>query len=330
MKIVSWLAGLGVVVVALAGCGEGDPEAHQPPAHLRSLTLTLEGYPDAENAAVLMADQHGYFTEAGLDVEVLHPIDSDNVPGYVASGGDDIGLLPQAQLPVSNGEGMPLIAIGSLVGKPTLAMIWPRQSKIESPGDLKGKTIAINGLPFEEGFVRALLKRAGVRPKDVEVKSVSYGLAPALIKGRADAILGSSNVEGLELQARGVKPVITPLQEVGVPSYEELVIVVKRDRLSGNLPWARGLLSAVARGRTAAIEDPAAAAAAIAVARRELELPAAKPKLVEAKVEATLPLLSETTQMSPKTATHLAKWMHEEGLVERELPAAALLTNRYN
>lgn len=335
MKIGRWVVALGLVAVLLVGCGGGggqetaDGASREAAKKLRSVSFTLEGYPDAENVGVLMADQQGYFAEAGLNVDVLHPVDSDNVPGYLASGGDDFGLLPLPEVVMSKEKGMPLVAIGSLVPRPTMALIWLGKSKIHSLADLKGKTIAINGFPFEEGFIEALLARAGLKPGDVKVKSVSYELVPALVKGRADAIFGSANVEGVELEARGLKPAVTPLQELGVPSYEELVMVTRHDRLSGNPPWISRFMSAVARGTAAAVEDPEAAAAAIVASRKKLALPAAAPKLVKAKVEATFPLLAKTAQMSPGRATHLVEWMHEQGLIQRKVPVSELLTNDY-
>jgi len=335
VKVSRWVVALSLVAVLLVGCGSGsgegtaDGSGRKVAKKLRSVSLTLEGYPDAENVGVLMADQQGYFAEAGLDVDVLHPVDSDNVPEYIASEGDDFGLLPLPEVVMARGRGMPLVAIGSLVQRPTMAVIWPRRSKIDSLADLKGKTIAINGFPFEEAFLRALLAEAGLTSDDVKVKSVSYNLVPALIKGRADAIFGSGNVEGIELEARGLKPVVTPLQRFGIPFYEELVMVTQTKRLAGNPQWLRRFMSAVARGTAAAVKDPEAAAAAIIAARKKLELPAAKPKLVTDKVKATLPLLASTTRMSSRRATHLVEWMREQGLIQKKLPAAALLTNRY-
>jgi putative hydroxymethylpyrimidine transport system substrate-binding protein len=339
---------MGCVFVALVaagallvGCGGGNDrqateassgaarKAHQRSPKLPSINLTLEGYPDAENAGVLMADQRGYFTEAGFQVNVLHPVDSDNVPGFVANEDDDFGLLPLPQVATSRGKGRPLVAIGSLVQRSTMAMIWPRESNIDGLADLKGKTIAINGFLFEEEFLKALLAKAGLTPDDVAVKSVSYELVPALVKGRADAILGSGNIEGIELEARGLKPVVTSLQRLGIPAYEELVMVTRRDRLSGDPSWIRRFMSAVTRGNVAAIEDPEAAAMAILERRKELVLPGAQLKLIQAKVKATLPLLGRTGQMNRGQATRLVDWMGKHGLIQHKLPVAGLLTNRY-
>lgn len=310
-----------------ARAAEKDP---QPSQKLKQLTLTLDGYPDAENVGVLMADRRGFFTEAGFDVTVLPPVDSDNVPGFVANEDDDFGLLPMPQLATSRGKGRPLVAIGSLVQRPSMAMIWLENSEVGGLADLKGKTIAINGFLFEEEFLKALLAKAGLTPHDVSVKSVNFHLVPALAEGRADAILGSGNIEGIELEARGLKPVVTPLQGLGIPGYEELVMITRRDRLSGDPHWIHRFMASVRRGNVAAVKDPEAAARVIMATRKELAVPtAAQLKVVRAKVNATLPLLSGTGRMSRGKATRLAEWMGGQGLIQHKLPEAGMLTNRY-
>lgn len=331
-----------VLVVLLLGCGEeGNQEtvekrpqrSQKPPVpdkKLKSMRLTLEGYADAESVGILMADQRGYFADAGLEVDVLSPAASDNVPEYVAQEIDDIGLLAQPEVVLARDKGMPLVAVGSLVPRPTMGMIWLGKSKIDGVAGLAGKTIAINGLPAEEGFLQAILAQAGLTFNDVKIKRLGYLLVPALVKGRADAILGSGNMEGAELEARGLAPVVTPLQRLGIPSYEELVVITRRDRLAGDPRLFHTFMSAIARGTAAAVADPEAAVEAIATARTEIGYAdPQKPVVSKAKVEATLPLLSRTGRMSPGRATRLVDWMNGQELTERKLPASVWLTNEY-
>jgi len=253
------------------------------------------------------------------------------VAEYVAQEVDDIGLLPQPEVVLAREKGMPLFAFGSLIQRPTMAMIWLGKARIHGIADLEGKTIAVDGLPVEESFLESVLAQAGLTFEDVKIKRLGYLLVPALVKGRADAIFGvSGNVEGAELRARGMRPVVTHVQELGIPPYEELVVVTRRDRPSRSSRWAHAFMSAVTRGTAAAIADPEAAAEAIAAVRTAIgygEL--GRPKPTEAKVEATLPLLSKTGRMSPGRAAGLVDWMREQGLIQGELPTAAFLTNRF-
>lgn len=336
MRAIYSIATLGIALLLLAGCGGGEDEGTakarpEPPPKLKYVELTLEGFADPDNVGVLMADQQDYFSDAGLNVRVVSPVVTDNVPEYVAQDAVDLGLLPMPELVRAREKGMPLVAVGSLVGRPTAAMIWPRKSKIDGVADLEGKTIAVNGLPVEEGFLEIVLEKAGLSLKDVKIKRLGHRLVPALVKKRADAIFGvSGNVEGAELEARGLEPVVTPLQKLGIPPFEDLVVITRRDLLKGNPGWIRALMSAVDRGTAAAIEDPEAAAEAIAVQRKGTGYgEPGKLALRMTKLEATLPLLSRTGEMNVGQVTRLIDWMHSHGLIQRELPATAVLTNRF-
>jgi putative hydroxymethylpyrimidine transport system substrate-binding protein len=331
---IGWV--LSLLLVLLSGCGSGgdrettgagdrkaesarQPGSEAPQSHekLKQISVTLDGYADADNVGILMADQRGFFSDAGLDVEVLTPIITANVAGYVAQGIDELGALPQPDLVRARDRGMPLVGVGSLLSRSTTAMIWLKGSGIDSVADLRGKTIAVNGLPAEEDLLDVALGQAGLTRDDVEVKALGYLLVPALVKGRADAVFGvSGNVEGVELAARGLDPVVTPVRRLGIPPFEDLVVITRRDRLAEDPGSIRAFMSAVTRGTAAAIADPEAAAEAIADARTRIGY--AEPQgreLVEAKLGATLPLLSRTGRMSPARADRLVAWMRDQGLV---------------
>src|SRR6478752_4595307 len=120
---------------------------------------------------------------------------------------------------VAPGKQLPIVIIGSLISQPTAALIWAKESHINEIADLKGKTIAIPGLSFQRKFLEAALAQEGLAPGDVTIKAVGYKLVPALVSGQADAIFGGSgNPEGIELASRGVQPVVTSVQGLGVPA----------------------------------------------------------------------------------------------------------------
>ena len=123
--------------------------------------------------------------------------------------------------------------------------------------DLRGKTIATAGIPYQDAYLKTILARAKLTPADVKTVNVGYGLLPALVGGSAQAMLGGfSNVEGVDLRLRGKDPVVTPVDKLGVPTYDELVLVANRDRLEEDPQAIRLFLGALARGTAAAIEEP--------------------------------------------------------------------------
>jgi putative hydroxymethylpyrimidine transport system substrate-binding protein len=332
MKLVYGLLALGVAAVLLAGCGEGgsaETTDKRPPkpAKPQPLSITIDGYFGPENVGILMADKRGYFEDAGLEVAIFSPVIPRRPATYLSEGVVDLAVSHEPQIVLAKEKGAPIMAVASLVPHPTATMIWLKKSGIDGIADLKGKTVAIPGLPFQEDFLASVLGRAGLTLDDVKVEDAGYEVVPALVGGRADAIFGGSwNVEGAELETRGLEPVVTRVQSLGIPDYEELVLAASRYRLSEDPQLIRAFVAAVSRGTAAAIEDPRAATNVILEGEGNEK---ASRKAIAAGVEATLPLLSKTGQMDPEQAGRLVDWMREEGLVERALPPSALLTNRY-
>jgi len=324
MKISQWLTAMTAIAVLLAGCGEGSgAQTVDVPLPNREIDVTLDGYEGPENVGIVMAEQRGYFDDADIDVWTRLPLSRTAPAKYVAQRRVALAISHEPEVVMERDKGAPLISIGSLVSEPTAALIWLGKSKIDGVEDLKGKTIAITGMAFERSLLENVLGQAGMSLDDVRVVRADYDLIPALLGGRADAILGNWNLEGALLEAGGAKPVITRLQNLGVPSYEEFVLISRSDRLEAEPGWIRRFMSAVERGTAAAIEDPEAAARLVARAT-------AQPlSWVKPQIEATLPLLSSSGSMDPDRAEELTAWMGEEGIVEEEPPVDELLTNDY-
>lgn len=315
-----WIAAAALFLTLPNGCGGGSGSAAPAaPPVTRELDLTLDGYPGPENVALLMAEERGYFEHAHLKVWIRTPQSRLRPLDYVAGGDVALAVSHQPQVVLAADRKAPVVAVGSLISQPTAALIWLKKSKIGGIAGLTGKTIAITGLRFEEELLERALARAGLSRGDVRIERADYELVPALLGGRADAILGSWNIEGAELRARGLNPVIAKVQSLGIPAYEELVLAARSERLAKEPGVLRRLMSAVARGAAAAAEDPSAAADLIARLRAEKVS-----RTLKAEVAATVPLLSETGQMSSGRAIRLVDWMREQGMIESELSASDL------
>lgn len=340
------------VVVLCGGCGEGESDggartsanSNAPvavkassvaekslppkcPNRSESITVTLDGEPGAGNVGILMAEKQNFYSDAGLTVGVAGPATPRRAVPYVATGVDTIGVTQQPQLVLAREEGMPIVSIGSVIRQPTAAVIWLKGSGIRDLADLKGKTIAVPGVPFQEDFLETVLARAGLTLKDVAVKPVNYKSVAALRHGRADAIFGSWNIEGKALERMGADPVIKRLQSLGLPHYEELVVIAREECVRKHPEIMRRFMAAVVRGTEAARNDREAAVNRIAVYHgfdREFSK-----KTLRAQLDVTLPLLATSPRMDPARARHLTAWMHREGMIHRRPPVRDLLTNDF-
>jgi putative hydroxymethylpyrimidine transport system substrate-binding protein len=309
---------------SLAACGEKNEDTTDRAAG-EPFSLTLDFYPNPDHAGIYMAQKRGYFDDAGLDVSIHTPSDPAAPIKQVAAGQTDLAISYEPEVLLAHEQGLDVIAVAAVVDRPLTSLIWLKKSGIGGIADLRGKTIATAGIPYQDAYLKTILARVGLTPADVKTVNVGYGLLPALVSGRAQAMLGGfSNVEGVDLQLRGKEPLVAAVDQLGVPIYDELVLVANRARLEEEPASVRLFLGALARGTAAAIESPDAAAKALLDANSDLD-----PDLTRAEIAATIPALSADGFMKPARWTTFIAWMQRNGVISTRPAPSEVLSNEY-
>lgn len=323
LPVIAAAIALIALSLGLAACGEKSEDTTGGTAE--PLSLTLDFYPNPDHAGIYMAEKLGYFEDAGLDVSIQTPADPAAPIKLLAAGQTDLAISYEPEVLLAREEGLDVVAVGAVVDRPLTSLIWLKKSGIDGVAGLRGKTIATAGIPYQDAYLKTILARAKLSPSDVKTVNVGYGLLPALVGGRAQAMLGGfSNVEGVDLRLRDQNPVITPVDQLGVPTYDELVLVANRQRLEDDPEAIRLFLGALARGTAAAVKSPGATTDALLSANPDLD-----PKLTRAEVEATLPLLSRRGTMDPAEWKAFIAWMRENQLISSQPPTSEVLSNEY-
>ncbi len=303
----------------------GTEEKGKSGKGLRLLEITIDGYPNADYAGLYLGDRLGYFADVGLKLHVHTPIEPKRPVLYVAAEVVELGVSHQPEVALAQARGAPIVAVGSWLTHSTTSLIWLDRDHIKGIADLKGKTIATEGLEYQERLLETILARANLSLDDVKVVRPRYLMIPALKNGKVDAAIGGSwNVEGLQLRGEGLDPVVVPVTKLGVPDYEELVLIARKDQLPQNEGMVRDFISGLTRGTRAAASHPAAAVRAIRDAYPEHDL-----KWTAKGVALTLPILSRTQRMDRARWRSFTAWMEDSGLIEEPLPVSGLLTNAY-
>jgi putative hydroxymethylpyrimidine transport system substrate-binding protein len=273
-------------VLPAAGYGCGEKQEHER-GDAEQVTLALDFYVNADHAGIYTALERGYFDEAGLEVEPQVPSDPSAPIRQVAAGRADLAISYEPEVLLAQDEGLPVIAVASMVAQPLTSLISLPEARIADVGDLQGKTIATAGIPYQADYLEAILEREGLTLDDVTQKDVGLNLLPAVLSGSADAMLGGFlNVEGVDLTERGLNPRVVPVDQLGIPTYDELVLVASADRVEFDPEEIRLFIAALERGTEAAVRDPTGATEAVLAAADGLE-----PKLTRAEIDKTLPLL---------------------------------------
>lgn len=200
-----------------------------------------------------------------------------------------------------------------------------------STKDLKGATVGTAGIPYQSAYLQTILKAADVPTSSVKEVNVGFKLVPTMLTNKVDATLGAFwNVEGVQLQLDGKHPKIIPVDEAGVPTYDELVVVARAKWLQTHGPVVRRFIQALKRGTDAVKANPQVGVDALQAADPTLKDTA----FLTASIKKTIPVFYPTDPkdpfgwQSPTEWQAFAAWMQAQGLIKR--PAReTTLTNEF-
>lgn len=233
MKKSLFLYGVAALMISLSASA----------AEKQKLNLQLDWFVNPDHAALIVAQQKGFFAANGLEVEIVEPADPALPPKLVAAGKSDLAVSYQPQLLMDIDQGLPLVRVGTLIATPLNSLVVLKESGIKSLTDLKGKKVGYSVSGFEEALLGTMLKSAGLTLKDVEAINVNWSLSPSLISKQVDAVIGAfRNFELNQLALEHQQGVAFYPEEYGVPIYDELILVANKKQL--NDPQYQAKLSA--------------------------------------------------------------------------------------
>lgn len=195
------------------------------------ISLMLDWFVNPDHAAIIVAQQKGYFAAQNLEVEIIEPADPSMPPKLVAADKVDLAINYQPQLQLQVAEGLPIVRIGILVATPLNSLVVLDNGKINQIADLKGKKIGYSVSGFEDALLKTMLGSANLTKQDVELVNVNWSLSPSLLSGQVDAVIGAfRNFELNQLALEKHQGKAFFPEEHGVPAYDELIVVAKKGK----------------------------------------------------------------------------------------------------
>jgi NitT/TauT family transport system substrate-binding protein len=205
-------AGLGTVAAA----GIGRPAI----ALQRDISFTLPWVPEGPNLITFVAKANGYWSKAGLNVDIAKGSGSVGAAQAIGNGQFQFGLsaatagLQQAAL------GLPIVQISCCSYDAFMGLITMGDTGVIEPKDLEGKKFATTTKSGEFPFIPAFAQKAGLDLSKVEILQVDPNVRQRLlIEKQVSAISGfaPSIVPGFIVN--GFSPRIILFSKFGLPLY---------------------------------------------------------------------------------------------------------------
>ena len=252
LKTVGVLLVVLALLPALAACGEDEGSGS---GDLGDVTIGLTFVPNIQFAPFYVAIEEGYYEDAGLSVELNHHAAGADQFGALVAGQEDMLMSAGDETTQAHAQGVEIVYVAEIFRKYPVALIVPDDSDIASVEDLVGKKV---GIPGEYGAsyhgLLALLVNAGMTKDDVQIESVGFTQAQALLAGQVDAIMGYINNEPIQLEKAGMTTRTFAVSDA-IPLISNGLVAMS-GYLEENPDQARAIIEATLRGVEYAIENP--------------------------------------------------------------------------
>jgi NitT/TauT family transport system substrate-binding protein len=179
------------------------------------VTLLLGFQPDVQFAAFYLAQQAGYYADAGLDVTIEYKSGADLVR-LVADGQAEFGVTDATDVMISRTAGIPVKYVSTLYDHFPVSLIGRTGTVPTDPAELVGKRIGTPG-KFGSSWhaLLALLQAGGLTEADVTIREYpQFNQVDGLLNGDVDLITGFLANEPRRLGAEGMSVDLMTIDEI--------------------------------------------------------------------------------------------------------------------
>jgi NitT/TauT family transport system substrate-binding protein len=282
-----------------------------------SVTYRLKWLFNVSTAGDLYADVHGMFSAAGLDVTIKAGGPERDAIKELELGYAQFGVASADQVIRALAKGARVVVIAQLFQVNPLQWIYrPDAVVLNTPADLRGKTIGITYGGNDETIMRTLLAKAGIGESDVHLFSVRYDYTP-FFRSEVDIWPVYRNAQGPilteKLEAAGERVAFFNPADFGIRFVANSVVTSKR-LLEERPETVRKFVSALLGGWRECL-NPANQAQAIAVLKR-FDRDTARDILLE-QLEITRGLV-QPAAASAVGAIDTAAWLQTEEIMLKQ------------
>lgn len=323
------LLAVAASMLLLAACADEDAAAK--PEGLTPVTLMLNWTPNNHHAGIYVAQQRGWYREAGIDLTIVEPSQA-GADVVVATGGADFGISQAESLLPARAEGAPLVAIATLLPYNDSSLMALGGRGIARPRDLEGRRYGGYGGALETELVKTLVTCDGgdaSKVTFVEVGNIDYLVG--LDSGRFDFVWvfeGWDVLRAREVTQRNIASIKFADYTRCIPDWYTPIVTASEKTLRERPDLVRRFLEATNRGYLAAAQSPTDAAGALLGAAPESDA-----DLIRASASYHAPKYLAADgrwgQQKAQTWADFAVFLRKSGLLEKDVDTSKAFTNEY-
>lgn len=326
---------LAVLSIAALALGVSACSSDAPAAPGERLTIGLTYTPNIQFSPFYVAVEQGYFDEVGLDVELRHHGQSEDLFGALQQGTEDVVYAGGDEIVQARSNDTDVVSIGTLYNAYPAVLIVPADSPIQTAADVRGHSIGTPG-PFGQTYfaLLSLLQSSGMTEADIDLQSIGFTQQAALTSGKVDGVMGFVNNDAVQFEQAGFPVRVI---EVQAADREQLVgpaIGAAQATVDGRGDALARMMQALKKATEFAIANPQQTVDLSAAHIPTLTTDEAKAAAL-ATLEATVPLLQPAAgaplfQNRPEVWSAMAGFMAGNGLLgERPIVAEEAYTNAF-
>ena len=268
-----WIAALIALMLA-AACMPIAPAAQSEdaPAALQDVTLMLGWTPNTNYTGIYVAREKGWYEEAGLNVEIVLPGQSD-VHKVVGAGSADFGFSYQEGTTFARNEGVPVVSIAAIIQHNTSGFASRSGAGVQAPTDMAGKRYGAFGSPIEYPTIDLLMQCHGATAESVEFIDIGWADFLSVTEAdQVDFVWIFYGWAGIDAEVKGVELDIIMLKDYldCIPDYYTPTLITSEAMIADDPETVRAFVETSARGYEFAIENPTEAADILLAANPDL------------------------------------------------------------
>ncbi|HHV28352.1 ABC transporter substrate-binding protein [Acetivibrio mesophilus] len=337
MKRRSILTAICLIIIfafTVTGCGientpSPSPDGTSSGAGKQKINFVLDWVPNTNHTGIYVAKIKGYFSEEGLDVDIIQPGES-SADQLVASNTAQFGISYQEGVTFARSSGAPLVSLAAVIQHNTSGFGSFKDKGIVSPMDFEGKKYGGWGSEVEAAMVKQVVRDAGGDPDKVQI--LTTGTADFLQASETGQIDFAWIFEGwdyINATNKGVELNYIDLGKLSdVFDYYTPVIVTNEDNINNNPELVQKFMRAAEKGYRFAIENPDEAAECLLQLAPELdrELVIKSQQFLASKYQDDAPYWG---MQKKEVWERYMNWLYENKFIDAPIDVEKAFTNDF-